>query len=154
MDCHLRLYAGGWGLKESSTVKQKATEHQSLAQPLQCSCNFMSLCKLVHSSHSLVNHFGEGVGPLGELSPPAVQADLKDGSDKTASRLGEEEEEKEEEDKVTKMDQHNTSGSQRQTASLSPKCCNWSTTGAGNEGSLHRCFNLHTYLCDVDHVGN
>ena len=46
------------------------------------------------------------MGPLGELSPPAVQADLKDGSDKTASRLGEEEEgeEKEEAGKVTKMD--------------------------------------------------
>ena len=98
------------------------------------------------------------MGPLGELSPPAVQADLKDGSDKTASRLGEEEEgeEKEEADKVTKMDQHNTSRSQPQTASPSPKCSNWSTTGAGNEAtcSLHRCFNLHTYLCDVDHVGN
>ena len=62
------------------------------------------------------------MGPLGELSPPAVQADLKDGSDKTASRLGEEEEgeEKEEADKVTKKDQHNTSGSQPQTAYLSP----------------------------------
>jgi len=62
------------------------------------------------------------VGPLGELSPPAVQADLKDGSDKAASRLGKEEEgeEKEEADKVTKMDQHNTSESQTQTASLSP----------------------------------
>lgn len=39
-------------------------------------------------SHSLVDHFGEGVGTTGELGPATMETDLEDGSDEPPCRLG------------------------------------------------------------------
>ena len=41
------------------------------------------------NSHSLVDHLAEAVSFIRELRPASVQADLKDGSHETTSRLQE-----------------------------------------------------------------
>ena len=102
------------------------------------------------------------MSPLSELSPPSVQADLKDGSHKTASRLREKvvcvwTGGSWRSDKVTKRRSVQHFRELVTTASLTkwfvPQAPSDQEQEPGNKASLNRCYTC-TYLCDIYHVSN